>query len=176
MSFAVVDGYARAPERELPLVTVGANGEAVFNLRAEHPLIRRARLLHFKDQLMTLEGAQTAFEVEHLIADGMYMRKLFIPKGMVLVGKIHRKQCMNIVARGDITLVTELGKKRVNQGFTAVSQPGTMKVGFAHEDTEFINVFRTDETDIEKIEREIACESFDQVQIEGKERSCLLHG
>jgi hypothetical protein len=176
-TFAIHDGYARA---EMPatdaLVSVDANGEAVFNLRAEHPLIRRARLLHFKDQLLSLEGAQTEFEVDHIVGGGMYMRVLRIPKGQVLVGKIHRKSCMNIVTKGDITLMTELGKKRVQAGFRALSKPGTMKVGFAHEDTEFINVFRTDETDIAKIEAEIACESHDLVPLKEEVATCLSHG
>jgi hypothetical protein len=176
-SFAIHDGYVRgiAPASDA-LVTVDANGEAVFNLRAEHPLIRRARLLHFKDQLMSLDGAQTSFDVDHIVGGGMYMRVMRIPKGQLLVGKIHRKACMNIVTKGDITLMTELGKKRVQAGFRALSKPGTMKVGFAHEDTEFINVFRTNETDIAKIEAEIACESHDLVPAEEKERPCLSVG
>jgi len=41
-----------------------------------------------------------------------------------------------------------------------VSAPGIQKVGYAHEDTVFINVFRTDETEIEKIEAEIATTEY----------------
>ena len=62
------------------------------------------------------------------------------------------------------------------RGFTIVSPAGIQKVGYAHEDTEFINVFLTDETDIEKLDAEIACESYEALEdltvIEG-EALCL---
>jgi len=129
----------------------------------------------FKDQLLELDAGQCNLQVEHNVADGIYTRKLFIPKGCMLVGKIHKKQCMNIVAKGDITVMTETGCARVQAGYTVQSPAGIMKVGYAHEDTIFINVFRTDETDIAKIEEEIASESFEVVPIEAeaKEALCL---
>lgn len=135
----------------------------------------RANILALKDQLLALETGQCDLQVVHSIADGIYTRKLFIPKGCMLVGKIHKKQCMNIIAKGDITVMTETGCARVQAGYTVQSPAGVMKVGYAHEDTVFINVFRTDETDIAKIEDEIACESFDalSIQAEVKEALCL---
>lgn len=142
------------------LVTLNDAGELVFNVHPD-PTVMRAEILALKDRLLALPGDHMKLPVEHTIADGMYMRKLFIPKGSLIVGKIHKKQCMNIVASGDITVLTESGCARVQAGYTVQSPAGIMKVGYAHEDTVFINVFRTDETDIEKIEAEIACESFD---------------
>lgn len=102
------------------------------------------------------ELVQLTLRVEHTVQDGMYMRKLFIPKGALLVGKIHLKSCINIVACGDISVLTEHGMRRLSPGFTGVSHAGIQKVGKAHENTIFINIFRTDMTDIADIEREIA--------------------
>jgi hypothetical protein len=108
-------------------------------------------------RLLNLPAAeQLDMRVEHKVADGMYMRTLLIPKGTILVGKVHLKPCMNIVASGDISVLTEFGSRRCTAGFTGVSQAGIQKLGFAHEDTVFINVFRTDEVDIDRIEQEIA--------------------
>lgn len=99
---------------------------------------------------------QQEFEVKHTYMSGLYMRELFIPKGSLLVGKIHRLPCLNIVSMGDISVVTELGSARVKAGQTTSSPAGIQKLGYAHEDTVFINVFRTDETDPDKIEDIIA--------------------
>lgn len=100
------------------------------------------------------------FPVEHIVNDGVYTRIMRIRKGSLLVGQIHLKSCVNIVASGDISLLTEFGAKRVKAGFTGVSPPGIMKVGYAHTDTVFINVFRTEEKDLERIEAEIATKDF----------------
>ena len=97
-----------------------------------------------------------AMRTEHVIADGMYLRKLFIPKETLVVGKIHLMTALNIVATGDVTILTQFGTKRLKAGFTGVSKAGIQKVAWAHEDTVFINVFRTDLTDLAAIEVAIA--------------------
>lgn len=138
-------------------------GEVLFHHGGRSALEIRSAIESLKDQLLAMPGAQTDFPAEHCFADGMYMRTLCIPKGTLLVGKIHRKACLNIVAAGDISILTEHGARRVKAGFTGVSEAGIQKVGFAHEDTIFINVFRTSETDVARVEEEIACESHDLI-------------
>ena len=123
------------------------------------PMAIRAMIMRLKDDLLAL-GDTAELPVEHEFAKGMYLRKLFIKKGTLLIGKIHRKECINIVAKGDISVLTETGSLRVREGYTVVSPAGIQKLGLAHEDTIFINVFLTNETDIDKIEEEIACESY----------------
>lgn len=121
------------------------------------PEVIRARIERLKDYLLTLPE-KIDFKVEHEVCDGMYLRKLFIPKDSVLVGQVHLRHCHNIVAAGDISVLTEFGCKRIGAGFTGMSQPGSQKLGLAHADTIFINVFRTDKTELADIEAEIACE------------------
>ena len=122
------------------------------------PVVMRRRIERLKDFMLSLPDRFLP-HVEHEVTDGMYLRKLFIPKGTVLVGKVHLKPCHNVVAAGDISVLTETGCARVGAGFSGMSTPGTQKVGLAHEDTIFINVFRTDKTELADIEAEIACEA-----------------
>lgn len=163
---------------ETGLFQLGEGGLAVnLNHDGCAPEVMRARIDELKDQLIALNGANGAeLPVEHVVADGMYLRKLFMPKGTLLVGKIHLKSCLNIVAFGDISVLTELGSARIKSGAVGVSGRGIQKVGFAHEDTMFINVFRTDEIDIEKIEAEIASEVHVQVELPGAQAKELLRG
>ncbi len=120
-------------------------------------------------------GGQQNFEhqTKHTFLDGVYMRELFIPKGTLLIGKVHRLGCMNIVAKGDISILTENGSARVKAGHTAVSLAGTQKVGYAHEDTVFINVFRTDETRIEAVEDAVAYPANLKTIAEDQQRGTL---
>lgn len=158
------------------LITLDADSGAVaFNVHPD-PLVMRERIMAVKDKLLSVPGEHVEMPVEHFFLNGMYTRKLFIPKGTVLVGKIHTKDCVNIVAKGDISVVTESGSMRVQAGFTLLSPAGIQKLGYAHEDTIFINVFRTDETDIDKIEADISCESYEALTglvFEHKEALCL---
>lgn len=125
----------------------------------------RAWIMATTKKLLSLpKGEQREFEVKHTIDNGLYMRELFIPKGSLLIGKIHKLPCLNIVSKGDISVITESGSARVKAGHTVASPAGLQKMGYAHEDTVFVNVFRTDETDLEKIEQLIAFDGFESAQ------------
>lgn len=156
---------------ELALFT--PTGEMVHD--GSPPGVMRMRIDALTRRLLSFpDSEKRALQVEHLIEDGMYLRKLYIPKGTLLVGKIHKQPCMNIVARGEISVLTEFGRARLQAGYSAISQRGTQKVGLAHEDTIFINVFRTDLTDLPSIEAVIAGEEhLDAISAEAKELVCL---
>jgi len=91
-------------------------------------------------------------KVTHEFKDGMYIRTMYMPKDTITVGKIHLVSGANFVTKGDITVLTEHGVQRLQKGFIGVSRAGIQKVGWAHEDTVFVNVFVTDLTNIEDFE------------------------
>ncbi len=123
---------------------------------------RREYVMNLTRHLLMLpDEQQLDFRTEHAFLNGMYMRTIYIPKGSFIAGKVHRLDCMNIVASGDISILTETGAGRVKAGFTAISPAGLQKIGYAHEDTVFINVFRTDETDVGKIDEVVAWPSYE---------------
>lgn len=148
-----------------------ANGfdAAPFSLGANR-LATRDAIAKRKDEMLASPHLVDLPFTESL-AGGLYTRTVFIPKGCELVGKIHRKPCANIVAKGDITIMTETGILRVQAGYSVTSPAGIQKTGFAHEDTIFINVFRTDVTDIDQVEKDLICESFEALCAE--EQLCL---
>jgi len=140
---------------------VVVDGQVTFNVPDKSPAAIRSQIRRWTKNLLDLpSGAQREFDVTHTLIDGVYTRTLLIPKSSLLIGQIHLKECVNIVAKGDISVLTETGMGRFQAGHVAVSAPGIQKVGYAHEDTVFINVFRTDETEIEKIEAEIATTEY----------------
>jgi hypothetical protein len=154
------------------LVVVDGNGAVELRHDGSPPAVMRERIDALVEQLLSIPGSEVSPPVEHTFCDGMYMRKLTVPKGTLAAGKIHRKSCINIVASGDITVLTEFGCKRVLPGETGVSHAGSRKVVYAHEDTVFINVFRTESTDIDEVEAELAC--TEHLQVETVESSTPL--
>lgn len=165
--------------RPAPLVLIDAESGQIVVPDSE-PAAVRAWIMRLTDTLLAMPGVRQEFKVEHTFQDGMYLRKLFIPKGSLIVGKIHKLDCLNIVAQGDISVLTETGSARVRAGYTVASPAGIQKVGYAHEDTIFINVFRTDETDVESIEDAVAWSSYQAAGLittdNQGETICQLHG
>lgn len=141
---------------------------------SDDPLEVRDWITALTKYIQSLPGeVQIDMPVKHTFLQGMYMRELFIPKGTVLVGKIHKMECMNIVSKGDISVITETGSARVKAGYSVVTPAGMQKVGVAHEDTIFVNVFRTDETNPDTIEDALAWSSYEQMALERTEAPCL---
>ena len=107
---------------------------------------------------------QLPLEVEHLFAPGVYARVLHIPSGTVLTGKIHRHAHLNIVPKGLIEVHNQGESKQIEAPAFFVSEPGTKRAGYAIEDTIWITIHPTEETDLERIEAEVIVESFDQLE------------
>lgn len=91
--------------------------------------------------------------VKNYFSKGVYARELFIPKGTTLTGKIHKFENLNIMSKGDMSVMMDDGTvKRVQAPFTIVSPPGTRRAAYAHEDTIWTTIHGTESTDVDEIE------------------------
>lgn len=99
---------------------------------------------------------QTEEIVTHHFGGGVYARELFIPAGNLIIGKRHRHESLNMVLKGHISVFVAPGLPVRHLYAPAIftSPPLSKKMGYAHEDTVFVNVHPTTETDLEKIEAE----------------------
>lgn len=95
---------------------------------------------------------QAEIPVRHTFGPGFYARTVTLPPGAVATGKVHATEHIFIVSRGDITLVTEDGTRRVQAPFQMVCRPGLKRVGYAHAETECTNVHITTETNLVRLE------------------------
>lgn len=155
-----VAGHSLLP---VGMVKVDSSGSVEFVYDGQSPKQVRSLIEHIKKTLLELPD-QTDMPVTHEFMQGMYIRRLFIPKGTLIVGKIHKQECFNVVEKGDIAIMTETGAKRVKAGFTVVTPAGIQKLGYANEDTVFTNIFHTDVTDIDQIESTLVWESYEQME------------
>jgi hypothetical protein len=102
--------------------------------------------------------------LKHTFAPGAYAREIFIPKETLIVGKIHKHSHLNMLMKGTVSVLTEEGPRVFKAPMTMVSPAGTKRVVFAHEDTVWVTVHLTNETDLEKIEEEIIAKSYEEFQ------------
>lgn len=115
-------------------------------------LARRGQIHRLELELAKLP--QIELKVEHHFAPGVYMRTMFIPAGVALVGHIHKQACISIVQYGDIVVATENGLRRLVGPCTLESPAGMKRAGWAQADTLFTTVHAnpTDERDVDRLE------------------------
>jgi hypothetical protein len=114
-----------------------------------------------------LKHPQVEYNLMHNFADGVYVRELLIPKDTWIMGKRHRYETCNILLKGKLSIYMGKGvaAKVIEAPLIFNSKPGTKKFAYAHEDTIFLNIHPTTETDVDKIEHEfiISEEEFEKL-------------
>lgn len=112
------------------------------------------------DKILRLEREmralpQVTIEPVHHFSNGVYAREITIKKGTLLTGKMHATAHLNIISKGDISVLTDEGVRRIKAPATIFSKAGIKRVGYAHEDTVWTTIHGTFETDLEKLEAEL---------------------
>jgi quercetin dioxygenase-like cupin family protein len=118
----------------------------------------RAKVRHAEREMIE-RGERVEIPVEHVFSHGLYARKITIPAGTVLTGKIHKRENLNFLLAGEMSVLTEGGVQRVGPGFMVVSPPGTKRIAYTHTECVWVTVHGTKETDLEKIEAEFIAQS-----------------
>lgn len=109
----------------------------------------RKKIDHLQDVMLAMPQAETP--VTNTFAGGVYSRELFIPKGTVLIGKVHLTDHFNICLKGDLTFLTIDGPKRIVGPTMFVAPAGTKKLAYANEDSIWINMHPALSDDPEQI-------------------------
>lgn len=135
-----------------------------------------SRVVALEEALKALPGADTSDgNVEHIFAEGLYARKLTIPAGSLIVGKIHLNGQLNFLMQGTICVTTEAGPKTLTAPQIIASPPGTKRAGYAVTETVWVTVSATEETNLAKIEEQIIAKSPEDPRLTAKleARKCL---
>lgn len=98
---------------------------------------------------------QTQLPTLNFLLEGMYLRQCCIPAGTAFVGREHKKPHYFIVAKGRAVCTTDEGVAEVYAGMIFLVKPGSQRVGITLEDSVFITVHRTKETNLEAIEADL---------------------
>jgi quercetin dioxygenase-like cupin family protein len=114
------------------------------------PLTVREKTFVIESGLLQLP--QLEMKLNHFFSDGVYARELFIPKDAIVVGQLHKYQQLNIMIEGEMSVMIDEQMVRIKAPFIVVSPSGTKRIAYANEDTRWVTILRTDETDIAKIE------------------------
>lgn len=95
-----------------------------------------------------------------------YAREIKLPKGSLVIGKIHRHQHLNFITQGKVIVYTEFGLKHLEAPCTFVSEVGLKRAVYAVEDTLWTTVHLTkfnSEEELSKIEDEVIAPSYEDL-------------
>jgi hypothetical protein len=109
-----------------------------------------------------LDKPQVEIPLEEHFCNGMYARIVTIPEGVVGTGSISKDSHFIAMLSGDISIMTENGIIRIQAPYFSVSPAMVKRAGYAHKETVFLTVHRTDKTSPEDAEKDIFLSEDDQ--------------
>jgi len=123
----------------------------------------------FHNQILEIEGSllhhteemQENMPVTHNLDNGLYTREIFMPKGSLVVSFIHKQDHPSFFLSGEMSVLLDTGEvKRIKAPMKIMTEIGTQRVAYMHEDCTWVCVLRTDAKTIEEAEKELFTLNF----------------
>lgn len=125
---------------------------------------KRAAILALQDRLQAMPQADMV--LRHHFAPGVYCRELTVPRGVCAIGKIHKTEHISILSQGAIYVITEHGEDFFTAPAVVVAKPGAKRAVYVPVDSPgdavWTTVHATTETDLEKLERDLTADSYEE--------------
>lgn len=124
-----------------------------------------------REQIMALEqamqgapdGVAAWHDTQHHFAPGLYVRVLYVAAGTVFTGALHRTRHFYSLMQGRVSVVDSHGHRQdISAPHLGITEPGTKRAVYVHDDAIWVNFHPTDKTDPDEIISEITAESFEQ--------------
>ena len=103
--------------------------------------------------------------LKHYFSDGIYVREITIPAGMVIVGKIHKHRHPNFLLKGKVMVITEQkGEEMIEGPCFMMSEGGTKRALYAVTDLVWTTIHHnpTNTQDLNKIEDIVIAKNYDE--------------
>lgn len=112
----------------------------------------RDQIFAFEEQVAQLP--QIELDTRHMFSEGLYIREIRIPAGVVMTGAIHKHQCAGVVSQGEMLVATEDGTMHVKAPWTYIARPGIKRAGICLVDCVWTTFHPnpSNETDIDTLE------------------------
>ena len=103
--------------------------------------------------------------LEHFHPAGLYGRKIFMPAGTVLTSRVHTQQHLTAVLAGKCRVIDQDGTETMVEAPAAwITEPGTHRALHIIEDSIWLTVHATDQTDVAELEETLTCPTWADYQ------------
>ena len=121
------------------------------------------------EHLQSLDGEEeitktlTTTNVTNHFVEGLYGRELLIPKGVLVVSRVHKRPLINVISKGHVIILDVNGRREVQAPATFVDEKaGTQRVVYAVEETVWNTIHPTELTTEEGLEEEMTTASYSE--------------
>ncbi len=130
----------------------------------------RTQIIELENKIINLDhkdvikGDSKVCPLKHSFSDGIYVREITIPAGMVIIGKIHKHDHPNFLLKGEVVVITEEGgKEELKAPCSMISKPGTKRILYAKTELIWTTVHLnpTNTQDLKELEEEIIAPTYD---------------
>lgn len=92
----------------------------------------------------------------HRFSDGMYIREIHMPAGIIVTSRTHKTEHPFVISKGVVEVIKEDGSRETLQApYTGITKAGTRRILLVHSDTVWSTFHITAKTDPVEIEDEI---------------------
>ena len=116
--------------------------------------------LEMRNKVQALQDAisqlpQYEPKTTHTFHAGMYCREVWRPAGVIVVGKVHKKEHFYLIVSGTVAITTDEGVKSVTGPTLLCSKPSTKRAVYAETDALCMTFHVVDAKTIEEAEHEL---------------------
>ena len=91
----------------------------------------------------------------HTFHGGMYCREVFREAGVLVVGKVHKKEHFYLIVGGTVAITTDEGVQHITGPHLLCSRPGTKRAVYAETDALCMTFHRVESDNVEDAEAEL---------------------
>ena len=128
-----------------------------------------ANIKVFKEQILSLNESVEAgtkemnemFPLKHNLQDGLYTREILMPKGSLVVSFIHKQNHPSFFMSGEMSVLLDTGEvKKIKAPMKVMTEIGTQRVAYMHEDCVWICVYKTNKKTVEEAEKDVYTQDY----------------
>jgi hypothetical protein len=138
--------------------------------------IEKARLKVEKAERLLEQLPQVDCPVTHHFAPGVYMREMFAPAGVLLTGAVHKTQHLSILTKGRICILNGEDRLELVAPATVLSPAGVKRAIYALEDSVWVTIHATNETNTARLVEELTTSTEDELAGGSRNRQLLRSG
>ena len=140
--------------------------ETELNKRTNNKVVDRDGIIGFENILKkhpgSFVGDSKNCPLKHSFSDGIYVREITIPAGMIIVGKIHKHEHPNFLLKGKVFVITEDGGQELTAPCSMISKAGTKRALYAITELVWTTIHHnpTNTQNLEELEKIIIASSY----------------
>ena len=113
--------------------------------------------------------------IDHFFMDGVYIRKMTMYQGYIVIGAIHKHKHMCFLLEGHLSVASSSGVKEYVAPCYIISEPGEKRILYAHKDSYWYNTHKNPGNieDVRELEKQIVALSYEEYKKYKKEKDGL---